>query len=147
MPALLEAEASLKTLNKNDIVEVRSMKRPPAGVIYVIESICIVKNIKPNKVSTKLVNYDILNHQTFIQIPGTRPGEKLLDYWEPGRIMLADPQAFLMSLMNFDKDSITEEMIDKLKKYVEDPLFTPVKIAKVILQYNYAEEIFIYSYG
>lgn len=50
MPALLEAEASLKTLNKNDIVEVRSMKRPPAGVVYVIESICIVKNIKPVKV-------------------------------------------------------------------------------------------------
>ncbi|CAG9840890.1 unnamed protein product, partial [Diabrotica balteata] len=113
LPALLAAEASLKALNKNDIIEVRSMKRPPAGVVYVIEAICIVKNIKPNK------------------IPGFKPGEKLLDYWEPGRIMLADPQAFLMSLMNFDKDSITEEMIDKLRKYVEDPLFTPQKISKV----------------
>ncbi|VEN45683.1 unnamed protein product, partial [Callosobruchus maculatus] len=113
MPALLEAEASLKSLNKNDIVEVRSMKRPPAGVVYVIESICIVKNIKPNKV------------------PGFRPGEKLLDYWEPGRNMLADPGAFLTSLMNFDKDSITEDMIEKLKKYVEDPLFTPAKISKI----------------
>lgn len=51
LPALMEAEASLKTLNKNDIIEVRSMKRPPSGVIYVIESICIVKNIKPNKVT------------------------------------------------------------------------------------------------
>lgn len=50
MPALLAAEQSLKSLNKNDIVEVRSMKRPPAGVVYVIEAICIVKNIKPNKV-------------------------------------------------------------------------------------------------
>lgn len=65
------------------------------------------------------------------QVPGFRVGEKLLDYWEPGRIMLSDPQAFLNSLMNFDKDSITEEMIDKLKKYVEDPLFTPIKISKV----------------
>ncbi|CAH1982445.1 unnamed protein product [Acanthoscelides obtectus] len=113
MPALLEAEASLKSLNKNDIVEVRSMKRPPAGVVYVIEAICIVKNIKPNKV------------------PGFRPGEKLLDYWEPGRNMLSDPGAFLTSLMNFDKDSITEDMIEKLKKYVDDPLFTPAKIAKI----------------
>ena len=50
MPALLAAEQSLKSLNKNDIVEVRSMKRPPGGVVYVIESICIVKNVKPNKV-------------------------------------------------------------------------------------------------
>lgn len=45
--------------------------------------------------------------------------------------MLSDPGAFLLSLMNFDKDSITEEMIEKLKKYVEDPQFTPMKIAKV----------------
>ncbi|ENN79658.1 hypothetical protein YQE_03893, partial [Dendroctonus ponderosae] len=113
MPALLAAEQSLKSLNKNDIIEVRSMKRPPAGVVYVIESICIVKNIKPNK------------------IPGMRPGEKLLDYWDPGRNMLSDPGQFLASLMNFDKDSITDEMIEKLKKYVEDPDFTPQKIAKI----------------
>ncbi|XP_030767557.1 dynein heavy chain 1, axonemal-like isoform X2 [Sitophilus oryzae] len=113
MPALLAAEQSLKSLNKNDIIEVRSMKRPPSGVVYVIESICIVKNIKPNK------------------IPGLRPGEKILDYWDPGRIMLADPGVFLSSLMNFDRDSITAEMIDKLKKYVEDPDFTPLKIAKI----------------
>ncbi|KAJ8922597.1 hypothetical protein NQ315_007628 [Exocentrus adspersus] len=113
MPALLAAESSLKSLNKNDITEVRSMKRPPSGVVYVIEAICIVKNIKPNKV------------------PGIRPGEKLLDYWEPGRNMLTDPGAFLASLMNFDKESITEEMIEKLKKYVDDPTFTPAKIAKI----------------
>ncbi|XP_060531534.1 dynein axonemal heavy chain 1-like [Cylas formicarius] len=113
MPALLAAEASLRALNKNDIIEVRSMKRPPAGVVYVIEAICIVKNIKPNR------------------LPGLRPGEKILDYWDPGRIMLADPGAFLSSLMYFDRDSITEEMVDKLKKYVKDPDFTPTKIAKV----------------
>ncbi|KAG5875162.1 hypothetical protein JTB14_033739 [Gonioctena quinquepunctata] len=113
LPALLEAESSLKALNKNDIIEVRSMKRPPAGVVFVIEAICIVKNVKPNK------------------IPGYRPGEKLLDYWEPGRTMLSDPAAFLSSLMNFDKDSITEDMVEKLNKYVDDAAFTPGKIAKV----------------
>lgn len=75
--------------------------------------------------------YSNFNIQSFLKLPGIRPGEKILDYWEPGRIMLSDPQAFLMSLMDFDKDSITEEMIEKLKKYVEDPLFTPMKIAKV----------------
>lgn len=45
--------------------------------------------------------------------------------------MLAEPGQFLTSLMNFDKDSITEEMINKLKNYVEDPTFEPSKIAKV----------------
>lgn len=53
------------------------------------------------------------------------------DYWEPGRQMLADPGQFLSSLMNFDKDSITDEMITKLKTYVENPVFEPAKIAKV----------------
>lgn len=45
--------------------------------------------------------------------------------------MLADPGAFLQSLMNFDKDSITEEMIEKLTKYVNDDGFQPDKISKV----------------
>ena len=48
---LAAAEASLKALNKGDITEVKAMKRPPVGVVLVIESICIVKNVKPNKVN------------------------------------------------------------------------------------------------
>ncbi|GLV39946.1 Dynein heavy chain at 36C [Carabus blaptoides fortunei] len=110
MPALLAAEQSLKSLNKNDITEVRAMKRPPMGVIFVIEAICIVKDIKPNKV------------------PGLKFGEKLLDYWEPGRSLMSDPGQFLQSLMNFDKESITETMIKSLEKYVDDPAFQPAKI-------------------
>uniref|UniRef100_A0A1Y1MYY0 Dynein heavy chain coiled coil stalk domain-containing protein n=1 Tax=Photinus pyralis TaxID=7054 RepID=A0A1Y1MYY0_PHOPY len=51
LPALLAAEQSLKALNKNDITEVRAMKKPPIGVIYVIEAICICKGIKPLKVT------------------------------------------------------------------------------------------------
>jgi dynein heavy chain len=47
---LKAAEDSLKALNKNDISEVRALKRPPAGVVLVLEVICIVKDIKPNKV-------------------------------------------------------------------------------------------------
>lgn len=47
LPALYAAEASLKSLNKNDVTEVRAMKRPPAGVITVMEAICICKGVKP----------------------------------------------------------------------------------------------------
>lgn len=49
-PMLEAAEASLKALNKSDITEVKAMKRPPPGVVLVIEAMCIVKNIKPLKV-------------------------------------------------------------------------------------------------
>lgn len=44
------AAASLKALNKNDITEVKAMKRPPIGVLLVIEAMCIVNNVKPHKV-------------------------------------------------------------------------------------------------
>ncbi len=42
---------SLKSLNKNDVVEVRAMQRPPDGVRMVIEAVCIMKNVKPKKVA------------------------------------------------------------------------------------------------
>lgn len=45
--------------------------------------------------------------------------------------MLADPGAFMSSLLYFDKESITDEMITKLTSYVDNPLFTPQKIALV----------------
>lgn len=62
---------------------------------------------------------------------GAKPGQKVYDYWEPGRQMLSDPTQFLVSLVNFDKDSLSEDMINKLKKYVDDPLYQPEKILKV----------------
>ncbi|KAJ9575540.1 hypothetical protein L9F63_007610, partial [Diploptera punctata] len=113
MPALMQAEASLKALNKGDISEVRTMKRPPLGVHLVMEAICIVKDVKPNK------------------LPGAMPGEKVLDYWEPGRNLLQNPDQFLHSLMEFDKEAITEAMIVKLTNYIENPAFQPAKIIKV----------------
>ncbi|XP_046687492.1 LOW QUALITY PROTEIN: dynein axonemal heavy chain 1-like [Homalodisca vitripennis] len=113
MPMLRAAEDSLKALNKNDITEVRALKRPPAGVILVLEVICIVKDIKPNKVA------------------GSKPGEKVLDYWEPGRLMLSDPGAFLTSLMNYDKENMTEALIAKLEPYINNPNFQPAKIITV----------------
>lgn len=53
------AEASLKALNKMDITEVKALKRPPPGVVLVIESICIIKKVKPKKVSR--ISFTILN--------------------------------------------------------------------------------------
>lgn len=53
-PMLDAAEASLKSLNKNDLTEVKAMKRPPVGVTLVIEAMCIVKDVKPLKVKKTL---------------------------------------------------------------------------------------------
>ena len=113
LPALDAAVESLNSLTKNDIIEVRSMQRPPDGVKLVIEAICIMKQIKPKK------------------IDGDKPGEKVDDYWEPGKALLTEPQKFLDSLMNFDKDGIQETIIQKIKPYIDSPEFQVSVISRV----------------
>jgi dynein heavy chain len=49
LPALEAALSSLKSLNKNDITEVKAMKSPPDGVKMVMEAVCIMKKIAPKK--------------------------------------------------------------------------------------------------
>lgn len=115
MPILKAAEESLKALNKKDISEIKVLKTPPADVIMVLESICLMKDVKPNIV------------------PGKKLGEKKNDYWEPSRNMLADPASFLNSLLKYDKENMTEALIDKIKPYIQNPRFQPQKIAKVTL--------------
>eukprot|EP00736_Rhodelphis_marinus_P006943 Rmarinus@m.24609 len=113
LPALEKALASLKNLNRNDIVEVRSMGRPPAGVKLTMEAVCIMFEKKPKKVA----------HETKV-------GVKVDDYWEPGKNLLADPSKFLDNLIKFDKDNIKEDVIRKITPYVENPEFTPEIISK-----------------
>lgn len=50
LPALEAAERALLDLNRNDIVEVKALKKPPAGVLLVVETLCAVFDIKPVKV-------------------------------------------------------------------------------------------------
>ena len=51
MPALEAAVKALKTLKRDDITEVKSMKSPPAGVKLTMEAVCIMFDIKPVKVA------------------------------------------------------------------------------------------------
>lgn len=113
IPALEAAVESLNSLSKNDIIEVRSMQRPPEGVKLVIEAVCIMKQIKAKK------------------IDGDKPGKKVDDYWEPGKQLLSEPQKFLDSLLNFDKDNISEATIQKIKPYIDSPDFQVSVISRV----------------
>ncbi|XP_048258404.1 dynein axonemal heavy chain 1-like isoform X3 [Haliotis rufescens] len=113
LPALDAALASLKSLNKNDVVEVRALQRPPDGVRMVIEAVCIMKSVKPKKVA------------------GDKPGSKIDDYWEPGKAMLQDPTRFLESLFKYDKDNIPDDAIKKIQPYIDDDAFQPAAIQKV----------------
>ncbi|XP_067444208.1 dynein axonemal heavy chain 1 isoform X2 [Thunnus thynnus] len=113
LPALDAALTSLKSLNKNDVTEVRAMQRPPQGVKLVIEAVCIMKGIKPKRV------------------PGEKPGTKVDDYWEPGKGLLQDPGKFLESLFKYDKDNIPDSVITLVQPYIDNEEFQPASIAKV----------------
>jgi hypothetical protein len=48
MPALQAAIDSLKALNKNDVVEIKSFPKPPPLVQMTMEAVCILKQEKPD---------------------------------------------------------------------------------------------------
>ncbi|KAJ1498283.1 Dynein heavy chain 6, axonemal [Coelomomyces lativittatus] len=50
--------------------------------------------------------------------------------WDSSKKLLGDPQ-FLRKIQEYDKDSLNDSIAKKLKKYLENPLFTPDAVEKV----------------
>lgn len=50
IPILNSALKALDTLKPADITIIKSMTNPPAGVRLVMEAVCILKGVKPDKV-------------------------------------------------------------------------------------------------
>lgn len=85
IPALNSALAALDTLTQQDITIVKAMKQPPYMIKLVLEAVCVIKGIKPERVPDP-----------------SGSGKKIEDYWGPAKKMLGDMK-FLESLHNFDK--------------------------------------------
>lgn len=49
IPAFNAALAALNTLKPPDITIVKSMKNPPAAVKLVLEAVCVIRAIKPER--------------------------------------------------------------------------------------------------
>ena len=64
------------------------MTNPPAGVKLVMSAVCVMRDIKPEKINDPA---------------GT--GKKILDYWGPSKKLLGDMN-FLNNLKEYDKDNI-----------------------------------------
>ncbi|XP_076179047.1 dynein axonemal heavy chain 7 isoform X1 [Ptiloglossa arizonensis] len=112
MPILKRAQVALNTLTTTDIAEIRAMKQPPYGIKLIIEAICVLKQIKPERV---------------LQPDGTY----LEDYWRSALRMLSDVK-FLDSLLNYDKDNIPDHVIERIRKhYLTNPDFDPEKVKRV----------------
>ncbi|KAK2839526.1 hypothetical protein Q5P01_013266 [Channa striata] len=111
MPILESALAALNTLTTQDITMVKSMKSPPTAVKLVMEAICILKGIKPDRISDP-----------------SGSGKKVEDFWGPAKKLLGDMK-FLQSLHDYDKDNIPPSVIAIIRnKYITNPDFVPEKI-------------------
>ena len=64
------------------------MANPPAGVKLVMSAVCVMRDIKPEKINDPA---------------GT--GKKILDFWGPSKKLLGDMN-FLNNLKEYDKDNI-----------------------------------------
>ncbi len=63
------------------------MKSPPAGVKLVMEAVCVLKGIKPDRIPDP-----------------SGSGKKIEDFWGPSKKVLGDMK-FLQSLREYDKVS------------------------------------------
>ncbi|XP_026865841.2 dynein heavy chain 7, axonemal [Electrophorus electricus] len=111
LPILQSALAALDTLTPQDITVVKSMKSPPAGVKLVMEAICILKGMKPDRVPDP-----------------SGSGKKVEDFWGPAKKLLGDMK-FLQSLHEYNKDNIPPANMAIIRnKYITNPDFVPEKI-------------------
>ncbi|KAL4617872.1 dynein heavy chain 3, axonemal [Arapaima gigas] len=114
MPALEAALSALDTLKPADITVVKSMQNPPGPVKLVMESICVMKGIKPER-----------------KPDPSGSGKMVEDYWGPSKKLLSDMK-FLENLKTFDRDNIPAANIKKIReKFIENPDFQPSIIKSV----------------
>jgi len=86
------------------------MKSPPIGIRVVMEAVCILKDVKPER------------------IPNPSGVGQIDDYWGPSKRILGDMK-FLDGLLNFDKDNIPVRVIQKLQERIlNNEYFDPDKV-------------------
>ena len=101
-PLLEEATQALKGLNKQDIVEVKSLKHPPEAVKNVMKGVCIIKKQAP--------------------IKGT---DGKPSYWVAAKKNLLSKSNFVKTLLTFKMKSLTDRIVEPLRPLLADPNFTP----------------------
>uniref|UniRef100_G3NCH8 Dynein, axonemal, heavy chain 9 n=1 Tax=Gasterosteus aculeatus aculeatus TaxID=481459 RepID=G3NCH8_GASAC len=102
-PALLAAQDALNILNKNNLTELKSFGSPVVAVTNVTAAVMVL----------------------------TAPGGKVPKdrSWKAAKVMMAKVDAFLDSLINFNKIEIPEACLKAIQPYLQDPEFQPELVA------------------
>ncbi|XP_045680245.1 dynein axonemal heavy chain 9 isoform X1 [Phyllostomus hastatus] len=102
-PALIAAQAALNTLNKTNLTELKSFGSPPQAVSNV--SAAVMALMAPEG-----------------KVPKDRS-------WKAAKVAMARVDAFLDSLINFNKENIHENCLKAIRPYLQDPEFNPEFVA------------------
>ncbi|XP_053528697.1 dynein axonemal heavy chain 9 isoform X1 [Artibeus jamaicensis] len=102
-PALAAAQAALNTLNKTNLTELKSFGSPPQAVSNV--SAAVMALVAPEG-----------------KVPKDRS-------WKAAKVAMARVDAFLDSLINFDKENIHKNCLKAIRPYLQDPEFNPEFVA------------------
>jgi dynein heavy chain len=112
IPALKAAEDAVNCITKADIAVLKGFAKPPAAVGLVTQVVCMFMGVPP----VSKMN------------PETQKKEK--DYWGPSLKMMQDT-GFLQSLINYDKEGITQDLVDKIQEFISQDAFQIESLKKV----------------
>eukprot|EP00946_MAST-07B_sp_MAST-7B-sp1_P002765 g2765.t1 len=113
LPALAAATAALSCLKKSDMDELKSMKSPPGGVRLTMEAVCILMNVKPEKIKDPNGGF-----------------KKVNDYWGPSKKKLLGDTKFIKKLLKYKKDEVPEKIVNAVAPYTKYEEFKPEVIIK-----------------
>ncbi|KAL0235780.1 hypothetical protein GEMRC1_002362 [Eukaryota sp. GEM-RC1] len=115
IPILESARESVQCLKIKSIQEVANYKSPPAGVKLVMQAICVMLGIRPNRIND----------------PSGVPGKKIDDFWTPSKSLLSNAKGLMDSLLEYNAEEIAPSTIKAITPFIDDPGFNPETIQKV----------------
>ena len=111
IPALEAAERALKSLKRDDITEMKVMKKPSQAIKMTMAAVSIMMDVKPDK--------------------KVKDGDPRIDpYWGPASKELLNDAKFLNRLQDYDRDNMSPAVVAKAATFTEDPEFDPEVVAK-----------------
>ncbi|BET02170.1 Dynein, axonemal heavy chain [Nesidiocoris tenuis] len=98
LPALEAAQAALNTLNKDNLTELKTFVTPPPAVARVAEAVLVLLSKKG-------------------KVPKDRS-------WKACKAVMGSADAFLQTLVNYNKENILPPVVAAIQEYINDPEFT-----------------------
>ena len=125
-PILLQAQEAVDSMDRNSLVNIKTLKNIHPALRSTFEAICIIFNRPPRKVDSGV------------------PGVKEDDYWPETLSLLNDIQ-FIKKVKNYEVEKMSKQTIEKLKKYVgENKQEREKKLAAVQSGYSAVANLYLW---